>query len=87
MKRTILSLLIVTAVAAPVILSAQKSKANKAAFYTGVYRNVFREAGYSQAAIDEKVAKAWHDLFEGSNPGMQSLNPLMTVTLILIMMG
>lgn len=67
MKRTILSLLIVTAVAAPAILSAQRSKGNKAAFYSGEYRNVFREAGYSQSAIDEKVAKAWHDLFEGPN--------------------
>jgi oligosaccharide reducing-end xylanase len=71
MKRTILSLLILAAVSAPVVLSAQstqqKSKANKAAFYSGVYRNVFREAGYSQSAIDEKVAKAWHDLFEGPN--------------------
>ncbi len=67
MKRTILSLLMVTAVTAPVILSAQKSKANKASFYTGIYRNVFREAGYSQVAIDEKVANAWHDLFEGPN--------------------
>src|SRR5689334_5122203 len=71
MKRTILSLLILTAVSVPVFLPAQstkqKSKANKAAFYSGVYRNVFHEAGYSQSAIDEKVAKAYHDLFEGPN--------------------
>jgi oligosaccharide reducing-end xylanase len=38
-----------------------------AAFYTGVYRNLFREAGYSQADIDQKVAKAYHDVFEGPN--------------------
>jgi oligosaccharide reducing-end xylanase len=68
MKRTILSLLMLSSVAAPVMLSAQKSKRNKPAFYSGVYRNVFREAGYSQSAIDEKVAKAYHDLFEGPNP-------------------
>ena len=28
-------------------------------------RNVFLEAGYAQYAIDAKVDKAWHDLFEG----------------------
>lgn len=38
-----------------------------AAFYTGKYRNVFQEAGYSQKAIDEKVVKAYHDVFEGPN--------------------
>ncbi|MGE5519273.1 MAG: glycosyl hydrolase family 8, partial [Candidatus Dadabacteria bacterium] len=45
-----------------------KKKAGKekqAAFYSGTYRNVFREAGYSQADIDQKVAKAYHDVFEG----------------------
>lgn len=40
----------------------------KGAFYTGRYRNVFKEAGYPQAAIDEKVARAYHDLFEGPHP-------------------
>src|SRR3954454_1993673 len=40
---------------------------NKGAFYTGVYPNLFREAGYSQADIDAKVAKAYHDVFEGPN--------------------
>src|SRR6266496_6025733 len=29
------------------------------------YRNLFREAGYSQAAINEKIAKAYYDIFEG----------------------
>lgn len=29
------------------------------------YRNVFSEAGYSNAAIDAKVNNAYHDLFEG----------------------
>lgn len=28
-------------------------------------RNLFREAGYSESAINEKVSKAYHDLFEG----------------------
>jgi oligosaccharide reducing-end xylanase len=40
---------------------------NKGAFYTGVYPNLFREAGYSKADIDAKVAKAYHDIFEGPN--------------------
>jgi oligosaccharide reducing-end xylanase len=37
----------------------------KGAWETGKYRNVFREAGYNQAAIDAKLAKAYHDVFEG----------------------
>ncbi|RKR81772.1 oligosaccharide reducing-end xylanase [Mucilaginibacter gracilis] len=32
---------------------------------SGVYSNLFLEAGYSQADIDTKVAKAYHDVFEG----------------------
>lgn len=55
----------------PTSLSAQAQKALKpstnAAFYTGKYRNVFKEAGYSQKAIDDKLAKAYQDLFEGPN--------------------
>lgn len=37
----------------------------KGAHQTGKYRNVFLEAGYKQADIDAKLAKAYHDLFEG----------------------
>jgi oligosaccharide reducing-end xylanase len=37
----------------------------KGAWETGKYRNVFKEAGYSQAAIDAKLAKAYYDVFEG----------------------
>jgi len=37
----------------------------KGARETGKYRNVFLEAGYSQAAIDAKLAKAYSDIFEG----------------------
>src|SRR4051794_33059717 len=39
----------------------------QAAFYSGTYRNLFREAGYTQAVIDQKVATAYHDVFEGPN--------------------
>jgi len=35
------------------------------AWETGAYRNVFLEAGYPQDAIDAKLAKAYHDVFEG----------------------
>lgn len=37
----------------------------KGAWKTGKYRNVFLEAGYSQADIDAKLAKAYYDVFEG----------------------
>jgi oligosaccharide reducing-end xylanase len=37
----------------------------KGAWETGKYRNVFREAGYRQADIDAKLAKAYYDIFEG----------------------
>ena len=37
----------------------------KGAWITGKYRNVFREAGYKQADIDAKLAKAYSDVFEG----------------------
>lgn len=40
---------------------------DKGAFATGKYRNVFLEAGYKQADIDAKLAKAYHDVFEGPN--------------------
>jgi oligosaccharide reducing-end xylanase len=31
------------------------------------YPNIFKAAGYSQAAIEQKVAAAYHDIFEGPN--------------------
>ncbi|MBN2348081.1 MAG: glycoside hydrolase [Bacteroidales bacterium] len=37
----------------------------KGARETGIYRNLFLEAGYSQADIDAKLAKAYYDVFEG----------------------
>ncbi len=36
-------------------------------YHYGAYRNLFLEAGYSQAEIDKKVEKAYTDLFEGPN--------------------
>ena len=37
----------------------------KRAWETGIYRNVFLEAGYKQKDIDAKLTKAYHDIFEG----------------------
>ena len=52
----------------PVFSQNNKQNKNAAAqpsFYSGTYRNLFLEAGYKQADIDKKLAKAYHDLFEG----------------------
>lgn len=38
---------------------------NKGAFYTGEYRNVFKEYGYSEKEIEEKVKDTWQELFFG----------------------
>jgi oligosaccharide reducing-end xylanase len=49
-------------------VAQQQSKTKepeKAAFHTGIYPNLFRQAGYSQSDIDKKVAKAYYDVFEG----------------------
>lgn len=45
--------------------NAQPNKT--AASVSNRYRNVFKEAGYKQADIDQKVKKAYKDLFEGPN--------------------
>ena len=51
------------------VLSFSFSKVNgqksKGAFYTDVYPNTFKIAGYKEADINAKVNKAYHDLFEG----------------------
>ena len=45
--------------------SARNNEHKKAAFYSGIYRNIFLEAGYTRDEIDKKVAKAYYDIFEG----------------------
>lgn len=35
------------------------------AFYTDEYRNLFLEAGYTQAQVDQRLADLWHTYFEG----------------------
>ena len=39
----------------------------KVTFHKGAYKNVFLEAGYKKTDIDQKVQKAYTDLFEGPN--------------------
>lgn len=67
---TILKRLLLMICLLPAIAWAQKEKKSatgKKIFANASYRNLFKEAGYSLAAIDAKVAKAYHDLFEGPN--------------------
>ncbi|MEO6547329.1 MAG: glycosyl hydrolase family 8 [Ferruginibacter sp.] len=51
------------------IFAQSKNKAAQAkpASQSGRYRNVFKEAGYKQEAIDQKLDQAYKDLFEGPN--------------------
>lgn len=48
-------------------ISQNKKKTVKSEFKTPQYRNLFKEAGYSQVEIDQKLAKAYYDIFEGPN--------------------
>jgi oligosaccharide reducing-end xylanase len=41
------------------------SPAAVGAFYTGTYRNVFIEAGYSESDVAAKVTSIWTQLFHG----------------------
>lgn len=60
----LLSLLMAACILQSSISLAQKKGA---AFTTGKYRNLLKEAGYSKAAIDAKLEKAYYDVFEGPN--------------------
>ncbi|MCR8556497.1 glycoside hydrolase [Mucilaginibacter sp. BJC16-A38] len=58
------------AIAWPVFANCQSHKASKkmqgrGAVVSGKYPNLLNEAGYTKADIDSKVAKAYHDVFEG----------------------
>lgn len=65
-----ISLLVTIASISSLPVTAQqkpvKVKSN-AAFYTGKYRNLLLEAGYNKKEIEEKVNKAFYDIFEGPN--------------------
>jgi oligosaccharide reducing-end xylanase len=62
-KKTIVLLLVLVAFNA---IQAQKNNKQDSA-KKPQYRNLFKEAGYSQKEIDTKLAKAYYDIFEGPN--------------------
>lgn len=47
--------------------AAGNKNTQKTSYHTSNYRNLFMEAGYHQNDIDQKVEKAYKDLFEGPN--------------------
>lgn len=47
------------------VLFAQEKKKSKGEFENIKYRNLFLETGYKKEAIDAKLSKAYHDIFEG----------------------
>lgn len=60
------SLLLIAMLAAPTLVIGQgKKKTAKSAASAPQYRNLFKDAGYSQSDIDKKLAKAYYDVFEG----------------------
>lgn len=62
-----LFVLTVTVIVSSNMLFAQEKKKSKEAFETIKYRNIFLEAGYKKDAINQKLAKAYYDVFEGPN--------------------
>lgn len=63
--RTRLLLLIFALMVPFLVISQNKKKADKSELKRPQYRNLFKEAGYSQIDIDKKLAKAYYDVFEG----------------------
>ena len=56
----------------PALANSQNQKVSKkilgkGAVASGIYPDLFRQAGYSKTDIDNKLAKAYHDVFEGPN--------------------
>lgn len=60
-------LLLVLMVLVPFFAISQnnKKKKERSELKRPQYRNLFKEVGYSQAEIDQKLAKAYYDVFEG----------------------
>lgn len=61
------SYLLLSACSFPGQSANNSAQENELVYHTGAYRNLFLEAGYTQAEIDRKVEKAYYDLFEGPN--------------------
>lgn len=53
-------------------IAQQKFDDGKGAFFTGKYRNLFKEQGHSQKEIDAKIQTAFNQLFFG-DPGTQAV--------------
>lgn len=47
--------------------TAEPELPTEGAFYTGIYRNLFLEAGYSQEQVDQRLADLWHTYFESND--------------------
>lgn len=47
--------------------TAEPELPTEGAFYTGIYRNLFLEAGYTQAQVDQRLADLWHTYFESDD--------------------
>lgn len=60
-------LFILTVILSSNMIFAQGKRKAKGVFETIKYRNIFLEAGYKKEAIDQKLAKAYYDVFEGPN--------------------
>ena len=60
-------LMILVLIVPVLAISQNKKKTEKAELTKPQYRNLFKEAGYSQKEIDEKLAKAYYDVFESPN--------------------
>jgi oligosaccharide reducing-end xylanase len=62
------TLVLIVLMLVPILgMSQSKKKTEKSDSKRPQYRNLFKEAGYSQAEIDQKLAKAYYDVFEGPN--------------------
>ena len=47
--------------------TAEPELPTEGAFYTDEYRNLFLEAGYTQAQVDQRLADLWHTYFESND--------------------
>ncbi len=51
------------------------SMTQQGAFYTGEYRNLFKEVGYSEVEINARLDETWNDLFYG-DPNVRIYYPM-----------
>src|SRR5688572_14006749 len=64
LRRNTISTLLILVFSFSIVQAQNK---NQEAFKNIKYRNIFKEAGYKQEAIDKKLSKAYYDVFEGPN--------------------